>query len=255
MRATPQGTQGKVVRHPQGAPLSPGMLPRISVIVPVLDEEARIRRQLERLAMLPGLHEVIVVDGGSRDRTVERVRAAGHAKLLVAPRGRGSQMNAGAAAATGDVVLFLHADVELPLDAPRWIAEAVRDPDVVAGAFRTWTIHDGARLRWLAPLLHLADVRSRYSRFPYGDQAVFVRADAFHAVGGFSGQALMEDVELSRRLWRVGRIRTLPCSVRVSGRRFQSRPLRYLVLMNVFPTLYRLGVPPRVLGRLYGEPR
>ncbi len=252
MRVT---TQGEVVGDPQGASLALGTLPRISVIVPVLDEEARIGGQLERLAMLPGLPEVIVVDGGSRDRTVERVKAAGHTKLLVAPRGRGSQMNAGAAAATGDVLLFLHADVELPLDAPRWIAEAFRDPTVVAGAFRTWTVPDGARRRWLAPLLHLADARSRYSRFPYGDQAMFARAGTFHAVGGFPEQAVMEDVELSRRLSRAGRIRTVPCSVRVSGRRFQSRPLRYLVLMNVFPFLYRLGVTPRVLARLYGEPR
>jgi len=252
MRVT---TRVEVASDPQGAPLGPRALPRISVIVPVLDEEARIGGQLERLAMLPGLPEVIVVDGGSGDRTVARVKAARHAKLLVAPRGRGSQMNAGAAAATGDVLLFLHADVELPGDAPRWIAEALRDPKVVAGAFRTWTVPEGARRRWLAPLLHLADVRSRYSRLPYGDQAMFVRAGVFHAISGFPEHALMEDVELSRRLSRAGRIRTVPCSVRVSGRRFQSRPLRYLVLMNVFPFLYRLGVTPRVLARLYGKPR
>ena len=227
----------------------------LAVVVPVLDEEARIGGQLERLAMLPGLHEVIVVDGGSRDRTVERVIAAGHAKLIVARRGRGSQMNAGAAAATGDVLLFLHADVELPVDAPRWIAEALRDPKVVAAAFRTWTVPDGARRPWLAPFLHLADIRSRYSRLPYGDQAMFVRASAFHDVGGFPEQALMEDLELSRRLSKVGRIRTVPCSVRVSGRRFQARPVRYGVLMNVFPLLYRLGVPSHVLARLYGRAR
>jgi GT2 family glycosyltransferase len=153
------------------------------------------------------------------------------------------------------VLLFLHTDVELPPDAARWIAEALRDPDVVAGAFRTWTVPDGARRRWLAPLLHLADLRSRHARLPYGDQAMFVRARAFRAVGGFPEQALMEDLELGRRLSRAGRIGTVPCSVRVSGRRFQARPVRSLVLMNVFPLLYRLGVPPRVLARLYGDPR
>jgi rSAM/selenodomain-associated transferase 2 len=229
--------------------------PVISVIIPALDEEARIGVHLERLATVPGLHEVIVVDGGSRDRTAERVKAAGRARLLVAPRGRGTQLNVGAAAAAGDVLLFLHTDVELPPDAARWIAEALRDPDVVAGAFRTWTVPDGARRRWLAPLLHLADLRSRHARLPYGDQAMFVRARAFRAVGGFPEQALMEDLELGRRLSRAGRIGTVPCSVRVSGRRFQARPVRSLVLMNVFPLLYRLGVPPRVLARLYGDPR
>jgi rSAM/selenodomain-associated transferase 2 len=243
------------VGETEGAPLARDTLPCISVVVPVLDEEARIGGQLERLASQAGLHEIIVVDGGSRDHTVERVKAAGRAKLIVAPRGRGTQMNAGAAAARGDVLLFLHADVELPADAPRCIAEAVRDPEVVAGAFRTWTVPDGARRLWLAPLLHLADIRSRYSRLPYGDQAMFVRASAFHDVGGFPEQALMEDLELSRRLSKVGRIRIVPCSVRVSGRRFQARPVRYGVLMNVFPFLYRLGVPAHVLARLYGKPR
>ena len=230
-------------------------LPRISVVVPVLDEEARIGRQLAHLASLEGLYEVIVEDGRSRDRTIEQVKAARRARLLAAPRGRASQMNAGAAAATGDVLLFLHADVELPRDAARRVAETLRDARVVAGAFRTWTVPDGERRSWLGPLLHLADLRSRYSRLPYGDQAIFVRASAFRAVGGFPQQPLMEDVELSRRLRSLGRIRTVPSSVRVSGRRFQARPFTYLILMNVFPLLYRLGVPARALARLYGNPR
>jgi len=228
---------------------------RISVIVPVLDEEVRIGGQLERLAPL-GLHEVIVVDGGSRDRTVERVKAAaGSPRLLVAPRGRAAQMNVGASAATGDVLLFLHADVELPHDASRWVDAALRDPEVVAGAFRTWTIPDSGRRSWLAPLLHLADLRSRYARFPYGDQAIFVRTGSFRAVGGFPGQPLMEDIELAQRLSRVGRIHTVPCIVRVSGRRFQARPLAYTFFMNVFPLLYRLGVSPSAPERVYGNPR
>ncbi len=125
--------------------------PRISVVIPVLDEEARIARQLQRLAFLRGLCEVIVVDGGSRDRTVERARASGHARVITAPRGRADQMNAGAAAATGEVLLFLHADVELPADAPRIVAKALEAPEVVAGAFRTWTVPDGDCRRRLGP--------------------------------------------------------------------------------------------------------
>jgi hypothetical protein len=229
--------------------------PRISVVIPVLDEEARIGRQLQRLAFLRGLHEVIVVDGGSRDRTVERARASGHARVIDAPRGRASQMNAGAAAATGEVVLFLHADVELPADAPRRVAEALAAPEVVAGAFRTWTVPDGDRRRWLGPLLHLADLRSRYSSLPYGDQAIFARAEAFRAAGGFPVQPLMEDLELGRRLRRIGAIRTVPSSVRVSGRRFQARPITSFILVNLFPFLYRLGVRPGTLARVYGSPR
>ncbi len=229
--------------------------PRVSVVIPVLDEEARIGAQLEALARISGLHEVIVVDGGSRDATVERVRAAGGARLLSAPRGRASQMNAGARAATGDVLLFLHADVRLPEDALRRVEEdALADPRVVAGAFRTWTVADAGE-SWLAPFLHLADLRSRYSRLPYGDQALFVRAEAFWRAGGFPDQALMEDLELSRRLRRLGRIRTVRSSVTVSGRRFLARPVYYTLAVTLFPALYALGVPPAALKRLYGDAR
>ncbi len=227
--------------------------PRVSVVIPVLDEEARIGAQLESLARLP-FHEVIVVDGGSHDATVARVRAAGTARLLFAPRGRASQMNAGARAATGGVLLFLHADVALPDDAVRRVEEALADPGVVAGAFRTWTVADGGR-RWLAPLLHLADLRSRYSGLPYGDQALFVRAEAFREAGGFPEQPLMEDLELSRRLTRVGRIRVVRSRVTVSGRRFLARPIYYTLAVNLFPALYAAGVSPATLKRFYEDPR
>jgi rSAM/selenodomain-associated transferase 2 len=226
----------------------------LSVIVPTLDEEARIGRRLEELAALAGVGETIVVDGGSADRTVAIARGFPEVRVLVAPRGRGPQMNAGAAAAAGDVLLFLHADASLPPDAARWVAVALAEPGVVAGAFRTWTVAD-AGPTWLGPLLHLADVRSRLARLPYGDQAVFVRRDSFARAGGFPDQPLMEDVELARRLARLGRIRTVPASVRVSGRRFLAHPVRAAATMRLLPLLYRLGVPPHVLATLYGDPR
>ena len=223
-------------------------------MIPVLDEEERIGRALEQLRPLAGITEVIVVDGGSRDRTAEVVRGVPGVRLLLAPRGRGSQLNAGAQAATADVLLFLHADVSLPIDAAHRVREALADPAVVAGAFRTWTVSEGRR-SWVVPFLHLADLRSRVTRFPYGDQAMFVRRPAFTRTGGFPDQPLFEDVELSRRLHRLGRLVTVPGVVQVSGRRFLARPLRSLVMMRVFPLLYRLGVPARVLARLYGDPR
>jgi GT2 family glycosyltransferase len=163
-------------------------------------------------------------------------------------------MNLGAQAARGDVLLFLHVDVALPEDARARVAAALADPAVVAGAFRTWTVADG-RASWLAPLLHLGDLRSRYSSLPYGDQAVFVRAGTFRQIGGFPDQPLMEDLELARRLRRVGRIRIVPARVRVSGRRFLARPLYYFLLVNFLPLLYALGVPAARLARLYGDPR
>ena len=229
-------------------------LHRLSVVIPVLDEELRIGERLEELGRMAGIAEVIVVDGGSRDRTADITRTFSSVRLVSAARGRGPQMNAGARIASGDVFLFLHADVALPPDAATWVGRMLADPAVVAGALRTWTVADAGR-SWAAPFLHLADLRSRYTRLPYGDQALFVRRDAFDRVGGFPDQPLMEDFELSRRLRRVGRIATAPAAVRVSGRRFLSRPIRSAVLMRLFPLLYRLGVPPRVLGRLYGDPR
>ena len=121
----------------------------------------------------------------------------------------------------------------------------------MAGAFRTWHVADGRNVPWL----HLADLRSRYSRLPYGDQALFVRREAFWRAGGFPGQPLMEDLELSRRLRRIGRIAIAPASVRVSGRRFLDRPIREALLVNSFPLLYRLGVAPATLARLYRDVR
>ncbi len=227
---------------------------RVSVVMPVLNEESRIARQMESIQAVPGIHEVIVVDGGSRDRTLDLVRETPGVTVLIAPKGRARQMNAGAQAATGDVLLFLHADVRLPLEAMYWVVEAVSDPQVIAGGFRTWTVSEG-RWTWLAPLLHLADLRSRYTSLPYGDQALFVRAEVFRQLGGFPEQPLMEDLELSRRLHRLGSVRIVPATVHVSGRRFLSRPLYYTLLVNLFPLLYRLGMPPRVLANLYGNPR
>jgi rSAM/selenodomain-associated transferase 2 len=229
------------------------MTERLSIIVPVLDEAARISAQLAKLGRLSGVDEIIVVDGGSGDRTRDLVAAAG-CRLVAAPRGRGTQMNAGATAASGDILLFLHADVTLPVDAASLIRRALADPGVVAGAFRTRTIADGRRT-WATSWLGLADLRSRYTRLPYGDQALFVRRDAFQRVGGFPTQPLFEDVEISRRLWSVGRVQTLRAEVCVSGRRFLARPLYFAILMNVLPILYRLGVSPRTLQRAYGHVR
>lgn len=227
---------------------------RLSVVIPTLNEAARIGARLDELAAMPEVAEVVVADGGSGDDTVRVASARPGVRIVAAPRGRASQQNAGAAQATGDVLLFLHADVSLPPEAPGLAEEALRDPGVVAGAFRTWTVAD-AGPSLLTPLLHLADLRSRYSRLPYGDQAIFVRAEAFRTVGGFPPQPLLEDLELSRRLRRLGRIRVLPASVRVSGRRFLARPVFYFLAVNLFPALYALGVSPDALERLYGDPR
>ncbi|TAK17211.1 MAG: glycosyltransferase [Acidobacteria bacterium] len=227
---------------------------RLTVVMPVLNEAARIETQLARLRAIDGIDEVIVVDGGSTDGTRDAVKVDRWCQIVRARRGRGSQMNAGAMFASGDVLLFLHADVTLPSNAAALIHRALEDPSVVAGAFRTRTIAEGST-RWVRHWLWMADIRSRVARLPYGDQALFVRRHAFARAGGFPAQTLFEDFEISRRLRHIGRIATLPASVVVSGRRFLARPFFYLVAMNTMPILYRLGVPVETLSRMYGAVR
>lgn len=230
---------------------------RVSVIIPVLNEERRIGALLDELTATHRFDELLVVDGGSSDRTVALARAHAGVRVLSAPRGRAHQMNAGAAYASADVLLFLHADVRLPKDAVGHVRRVLSDPRVVAGAFRTWTVCDDpdAPRRWLAPLLHLADVRSRVASLPYGDQALFVRAHAFRRAGGFPAIPLMEDIALSKRLAVLGRIGRAHARVTVSGRRFLERPVFYTAVVNVFPLLYRMGVPPSRLAALYAHVR
>lgn len=227
---------------------------RVSVVIPTLDEAARIATRLVELRRMPGLREVIVADGGSRDETVAIAEAFPEVRVIAAPRGRARQMNAGAGIATGDVLLFLHADVALPTDALRHVARALTSERVVAGAFRTWTVVDeGVSL--LAPVLHLADLRSRYSGLPYGDQALFVRASVFRELGGFPEVPILEDLRLSQRLRTRGGVVTCPASVTVSGRRFVERPVFTALAMNLIPLLARLGVPLQALASVYGAVR
>ncbi len=229
--------------------------PRISVVMPVLDEAARIGKRISELARLE-FHEVIVVDGGSRDDTRAIALRFPSVLLVDSPRGRARQMNEGARRATGDVLLFLHADASLPADAAAHIRCALALPGTAAGAFRTWTVADEVGPRpWWSPLLHLADFHSYYSRRIYGDQAIFLRREVFWSVGGFPELALMEDLALSKTLRQRGAIRTVPAYVTVAGRRFLERPVYYTLLVNVFPLLFRLGVPASTLAAWYGNVR
>lgn len=226
----------------------------ISAVVPVLDEERLLPTCLGTLLTRPGIDEVVVVDGGSRDGSREAAARFGGVRWIEASRGRARQLNAGARAARGDVFLFLHADCVPPPDAAERIEGALSDPRVVAGAFRTR--HDPRGVPPLVrPFLPLADLRSRRTHLFYGDQAPFVRRSAFFQAGGFPDQPIFEDLELARRLARLGRIAILDAQVLVSARRFARRPLRSAILARLLPPLYAAGVDPHRLAALWAPVR
>lgn len=224
---------------------------RLSVVVPVLNEESTIGRTLDDLAALHP-HEIIVIDGRSCDRTEEIARAR-PCRFATAERGRASQMNAGARKATGDVLLFLHADTRLPCTAQRDIEDCLADGRCVGGRFDVRLDADDWALRLVGGLI---SVRSRMTRVSTGDQAMFVRRSVFESLGGFPELPLMEDVAFSRMLKRAGPIACLTSRVTTSARRWQKNgTLRTIFLMWTLKTFYLLGTPPHLLARLYANMR
>lgn len=221
---------------------------RISVVVPAHNEAASIERVLQAvLAARP--YECIVVDGGSEDGTAETARREG-ARVLRAARSRGAQLATGARQARGDTLLFLHADTEPPPTYPRDVAAALAGPGVVAGAFRLRIDAPHRSLRVIERLVHL---RSRFLQMPYGDQGLFVTADALCRVGGFPEVPAMEDYEVVRRLRRLGRIALCPTSVITSARAWLARGIwRTTAVNQICVAAYRLGVGPDRIARWRG---
>ena len=222
---------------------------RLSVVIPALNEAANLTRLLPALARdCPGA-EIIVVDGGSRDETAAVVARQPGARLVMSERGRARQMNAGARQAIGDVLLFLHADTWLPADAGAAVDRALAEPGVVAGRFDVRFDNPRPVLRMVAWLMN---TRSRASGICTGDQAIFVRRADFEAVGGYPDIPLMEDIELSRRLKRRGRLAALRLRVTTSARKWEREgPLRTIGLMWALRVLHFCGVAPARLHRWY----
>ena len=228
--------------------------PSISVIIPTLNEAYSLGATLQGVARLGhgGRVEVIVVDGGSTDRTREIAREHG-AHIILSARGRGAQMHAGATVARGDTLWFLHADTLPPPDAARLILDALRrDARIVGGNFAI--SFDGARpaarfLTWLYPQL-------RKLGLYYGDSAIFVRASVYRAVGGFRPFPVFEDLDLVRRLKERGPLVHLGAQVVTSSRRFEGRSFAFtFARWSFLQMLYWLGVNPHTLGRLYAPVR
>ena len=221
----------------------------LSVIIPTLNEAANLDRLLPALLGMSPEPEIVVADGGSSDGTLEVVGRFPRAKLVAAPRGRARQMNAGARAAHGEVLLFLHADTVLPPGAQEAVAEALRTPEVVGGRFDVRFDTTRPTFRLIATMMNL---RSRLSGIATGDQAIFVRRPIYDALGGFPDIPLMEDVEFSRRLKRQGRLACLKLRVTTSARKWQQEgAVRTILLMWTLRFLYFAGVQPARLHRWY----
>ena len=221
---------------------------RLSIVVPALDEAAAIATTLAALAPWRAQgHEVIVVDGGSRDGTP--ALAAPHAdRVLASAPGRARQMNTGAAAAQGDVLLFLHADTRLPAVAAQAVAQAL-----LGGAdWGRFDVRIAGRSAWFPLIAALMNLRSRLTGIATGDQALFVRSALFQRLGGYADLPLMEDIELSRRLRALSRPACLRQQVLTSGRRWETRGVwRTVWLMWRLRWRYWRGTPAEVLARAW----
>ncbi len=214
------------------------------MVIPTLDEEASLPQLLQALGKAD---EVIVSDGGSRDRTREIARRSG-ACVVTGPPGRGGQLNRGAAMATSDVLLFLHADTRLPEPALGAVAQAVAS-GAAGGAFAVE--FDARGLVWRLGD-RLVSLRTRWTGVPLGDQAQFVTRTTFDRLGGFAEWPILEDLDFARRLKRAGRTVLLRPPVITSARRYQQRGIARTIATNwLIWLLFFLGVPAARLARLY----
>ncbi len=221
--------------------------PALSIVMPVLNEAQHIVAALQPLRM-NGV-EIVVADGGSSDGT-PALAAPLADKVIAAPRGRALQMNAGAAVASGDALLFLHADTRLPANAPAIIERTLQHH-----AWGRFDVHIEGRSHWLPIVAAMMNLRSRLTGIATGDQALFVTRAAFDAVGGFPAQPLMEDIELSKRLQRIGPPACLRARVATSGRRWDRHGAwRTILLMWRLRFDYWRGVPAsRLVARYYPD--
>ncbi len=225
--------------------------PIISIIIPVFNEATTIVKTLERLKDDVGV-DLIVVDGGSQDNTVELAKQMG-VKVISSPLpGRAQQMNIGATAARGDILLFLHADTQLPQNYQKILQMTLAKEKVIAGAFELAI--DGQQ--WSLRLVEkMVNWRSRLCSLPYGDQAIFLEKRIFQDLGGFADLSIMEDFEFVQRLKRRGKIAIAPVAVLTSGRRWQKLGVFKTTLINQLVIFgYYLGISPARLRHFYQNP-
>lgn len=225
------------------------MSPELSIVVPVYNESANVPELLSHLKPYQDKgYEVILVDGQSTDDSFDLIQAQGFT-VICSERSRALQMNQGARHATGDILLFLHADTRLPDNADALIVQALAKPNAVWGRFDAFIVGRHPLLKVVARMMNW---RSRLTGIATGDQAIFVRRTVFESSGGYAQQPLMEDVELCRRLLKLGKPECLTAKIATSGRRWEQRGVvRTIVLMWQLRWAYWRGANPEDLARRY----
>ena len=224
---------------------------RVSVVIPTLNEADSIDRTLACVRQA-GECEIIIVDGGSDDGTLEIARKSAD-RVLSAQRGRACQMNAGAQVATGETLLFLHADTLPPPGFPHLIEQVLTDPDVVGGRFDVDLDAPGWPFRMIGALMN---IRSRLTHIATGDQGIFVRRETFASIGGYPELDIMEDLELSRQLKRAGKVACLRNRVRTSARRWQKHGVtKTILIMWGLRLCHFFGIRPALLKAFYADTR
>jgi len=224
---------------------------KFSIIIPVLNESLTINGIIDHLEGLQGQYsfEGIVVDGSEDGKTIKEITRK-NIKTIISERGRGRQMNSGASVARGEILLFLHADTFLPSGALDHIATVIKNTRYVGGAFDLEIASDNLIIRLIEKA---ASIRSRITRIPYGDQAIFIRRSFFEVLGGFKEIPIMEDVEIMRRIKKKKcPIYITRQRVRTSPRRWETEGILYATLRNwSLMTLYLMGMKPEKLARFY----
>ena len=225
---------------------------KFSIIIPVLNESSIINDQINRLTSLitKEPYEIIVVDGDPRADTLQALRNKKNMVCLTSPPGRANQMNLGAKNAEGEILIFLHADTELPHNALDRITSIMERGQYIGGAFDLGIKSDKLMLKLIE---NIASWRSRLTRIPYGDQAIFIKNDYFFNIGGFQDIPLMEDVVLMKRIKKLGgKIFIIPERVFTSPRRWEKEGILYCTIRNwLLLSLFHLGISPNKLAQYY----
>lgn len=221
----------------------------ISIIIPALNEEMHLARCIGSIRSEGFSEEIIVADGGSNDRTKEIASGYHGVRLLASAKGRGSQMNTGSRVATGDILLFLHADTILEQGWSKELCSALENHSFVGGAFSFCIDNPSSKYRLVEAWVRM---RCRIFNLPYGDQAIFIRKHIFQKLGGYKEIPLMEDVDIISRMKELGKISVLRKKAVTSGRRWVSKGLLKTAAVNQMTLfMYHLGVSPERLARFY----